>query len=174
MGNRISQVIVVLGVALGLLSLHVRYDLQNVIAVANPLEHMLAAAASGNQELAGGQPDASGALATTLAKGVLAALAKHSFVLQTSHRPTLLLEWLAIGIALSLGVVHLITTPAGLSVTLPCPSCGETETVRATLRSRVVKDQDGSGHLALRVRSPKAEHVCGQLALGLAEGARTR
>ena len=85
-----------LGVALGLLSLRVRYDLQNVIAVANPLEHMLAAAASSDQELAGGQPDVTGALVVSLAKGLLASLAKHSFVLQTSHRPTLLLEWLAI------------------------------------------------------------------------------
>lgn len=85
-----------LGVGLGLLSLYIRFNSQNVIAVANPLEHMLAAAVSSNQELAGGQSSVTGALAVNLAKGLLAALAKHSFVFQTSHRPTLLLEWLAI------------------------------------------------------------------------------
>jgi hypothetical protein len=87
---------VTMGVAFGLLSLDIRYNPQNVIAVVNPIEHMLAAAVSSNQELAGRESSATGALAVTLAKGVLASLAKHSFVFQTSHRPSLLLEWLAI------------------------------------------------------------------------------
>jgi hypothetical protein len=91
-----------LGVSLGLLSLDIRYHPQNVIAVANPVEHMFAFAASGASVLINEPQMLTGAFALALARGVAVALAKHSFVLSTSSRPTLLLEWFAIGGAIVL------------------------------------------------------------------------
>jgi len=84
------------GLALGLLSLDIRYNPQNVIAVANPIEHMFTFAAASNTELDAAPEVLTGALTSTLINGLGMALAKHSFVFGTSHRPTLLLEWLAI------------------------------------------------------------------------------
>jgi hypothetical protein len=46
--------------------------------------------------------------------------------------------------------------------------------VEARLQARVTKDSDGSGALALRVRSAKSAHLCNQPTLGLAEGPRER
>lgn len=91
-----------LGVALGLLSLDIRYYPQNVIAVANPIEHMFAFGASGASELAHEPQMLTGAFALALAKGLLQSLAVHSFVFDTTARPTLLLEWFAIAGAIVL------------------------------------------------------------------------
>jgi hypothetical protein len=92
----------VFGLSLGLLSLDIRYHPQNVIAVANPVEHMFAFAASGASVLVHEPQMLTGAFAVALAKGVAQALAMHSFVFSTSARPTLLLEWFAIGGAIVL------------------------------------------------------------------------
>jgi hypothetical protein len=86
----------VIGIALGLLSLDIRYQAQNVIAVANPVEHMFNLAASGASTLTYTPQMLTGAFAAALAKGFAQALALHSFVFSTSARPTLLLEWFAI------------------------------------------------------------------------------
>jgi hypothetical protein len=86
----------VVGIELGLLSLDIRYHVQNVIAVANPVEHMFASAALGASPLVHESQMLSGAFAAALAKGVVQSLALHSFVFSTSARPTLLLEWFAI------------------------------------------------------------------------------
>jgi hypothetical protein len=86
----------VVGLGLGLLSLDIRYQPENVIAVANPVEHMFAFAASGASALVHEQQMLSGALVLALAKGLVQSLAMHSFVFSTSARPTLLLEWFAI------------------------------------------------------------------------------
>jgi hypothetical protein len=86
----------VVGIELGLLSLDIRYHVQNVIAVANPVEHMFASAALGASLLVHESQMLTGAFAAALAKGLLQALALHSFVFNTSARPTLLLEWFAI------------------------------------------------------------------------------
>lgn len=67
-----------------------------------------------------------------------------------------------------------LTAPIAIDVTIACPSCGQTATVNAKLSARVVRDSDGSGHLALRTRAAKAAHVCNQTVLGLAEGERVR
>lgn len=64
--------------------------------------------------------------------------------------------------------------PARVAVILRCPSCHESTTVEATLSARVVRDSDGTGHLALRTRAAKVAHLCGQQSLGLAEGPRVR
>jgi len=84
------------GIELGLLSLDIRYHVLNVIAVANPVEHLFAFAASGASVLTEEPQMLTGAFAVSLAKGVVRALATHSFVFSTSARPTLLLEWFAI------------------------------------------------------------------------------
>ena len=84
------------GIGLGLLSLYIRYQPQNVIAVANPVEHMFAFAASGASTLVHETQMLTGAFVVALAKGFAQALAMHSFVFSTSARPTLLLEWFAI------------------------------------------------------------------------------
>jgi hypothetical protein len=93
---------VALGVGLGLLSLYLRYDVHNVTADANPIEHMFAYAASGSSPLVSEPQVLSGALLVTLAQGLGRALAMHSFVLSTSARPTLLLEWFAVAGAIML------------------------------------------------------------------------
>jgi len=90
------------GLALGLLSLDIRYQPQNVVAVANPVEHMFASAASGASALVQEPQMLTGAFALALAKGFLQSLAVHSFVLNPTARPTLLLEWFAIAGALVL------------------------------------------------------------------------
>ena len=86
----------VVGIELGLLSLDIRYHVQNVIAVANPIEHMFASAAVATPTLTDEPQMLTGAFAWALAKGVMQSLALHSFVFSTSARPTLLLEWFAI------------------------------------------------------------------------------
>ncbi len=80
------------GSALGLLALYARYDLNAVIAVANPIEHLHAASATPDAQL----PTTS--VVTLGGKFILGlgkVLAAHTFLLPT-HRPTLLIEWLAI------------------------------------------------------------------------------
>jgi hypothetical protein len=68
----------------------------------------------------------------------------------------------------------LVETPAELSALLICPSCGMDARVTAKLFSRVTRDSDGSGSLALKMKSPKAQHICDQLSMGLDEGARVK
>lgn len=86
-----------LGVGLGLLSLYLRYDLLDIAAVANPIEHMFAFGIGGAPTLAGEQHVLSRAMVVALAEGIGRSLAMHTFVLSPSARPTLLLEWFAIG-----------------------------------------------------------------------------
>jgi hypothetical protein len=85
---------VIAGSGLTLLLLHIAYATDNVIAVVNPLEKMLtfadantASAASGSSPLA---------VALLLIQGVGSVLARYSFVLHSSARPTVFLTWLII------------------------------------------------------------------------------
>ena len=94
------------GIGLGLRSLYLRYNLLDVAAVANPIEHMFAFGIGGAPALAGEQHVLSVALVVALAEGVGRALAVHTFVLSPSARPTLLLEWFAIGGAVALWRRH--------------------------------------------------------------------
>ena len=84
------------GIALGLLSLDIRYHVQNVIAVAHPVEHMFQSAAVATPMLTDEPQMLTGAFAFALVTGILRSLALHSFIFNTSARPTLLLEWFAI------------------------------------------------------------------------------
>jgi hypothetical protein len=67
-----------------------------------------------------------------------------------------------------------LAEPKTVSVELVCPQCDEPTWIEARMQTRVTRDTDGNGALALRVRSAKAAHVCDQPNLGLAEGARER
>jgi hypothetical protein len=95
-GTIAAMAALVVGIGLGLLSLDILYHPKNVIAVANPIEHMFASAALGASSLVHEPQVLTGAFAGALAKGLLQALALHTFVFNTSARPTLLLEWFAI------------------------------------------------------------------------------
>lgn len=95
-GTVAAMAALVAGIGLGLLSLDIRYHLFNVIAVANPVEHMFASAAVATPTLTNEPQMLTGAFAFALAKGIAQSLALHSFIFNTSARPTLLLEWFAI------------------------------------------------------------------------------
>ena len=75
-----------------LLLLNLHYDARNVIAVANPLEKMLTFADTETTDAA----NASGPLAMIglLFQGLGSVLARYTFVLQPSARPTVFLTWL--------------------------------------------------------------------------------
>lgn len=71
--------------------------------------------------------------------------------------------------------IDLVTTPASIPVALVCPACGQVEIVAARIQTRQIRDQEGNGNaLALRTKAAKVAHTCGQMALGLVEGARER
>src|ERR1043166_6592447 len=96
LGTITAMAALVIGLALGLLLLDIRYHTSNVIAIADPIEHMFAFAAAGASALVPEPQMLTGAFAIMLAKGFVQALALHSFAFNTSARPTLLLEWFAI------------------------------------------------------------------------------
>ena len=87
---------VVIGLALGVLTLLICYHPQNVMAVANPVEHLFAFTHVWAAKPDGDLKIMSGALLSSLVEGLRVSLANHSFVFWPTHRPTLLLEWLAI------------------------------------------------------------------------------
>jgi hypothetical protein len=87
-----SMAAVALGAAAALLLLNVDYNTGNVIAVVNPLEKMLtfadastASAASGSSLLA---------VVLLLLDGLASVLARYTFILHSSPRPTVFLTWL--------------------------------------------------------------------------------
>jgi hypothetical protein len=73
----------IVGLGLGLLSLDIRYQPENLVAVANPVEHMFAFAASGASTLVNEQQMLTGTFVLALAKGLAQSLAMHSFVFST-------------------------------------------------------------------------------------------
>jgi hypothetical protein len=86
------------GAALALLLLDVDYNTSNVIAVANPLEKMLTFADAGTADVASGSNPF--AVVLLLLDGLASVLARYTFVLHSSPRPTVFLIWLIVpGIA---------------------------------------------------------------------------
>jgi hypothetical protein len=83
------------GCGLGLLALDIHYNPQNVLVVVNPLEHLAYWAGTSDPHLAQGGI-LGGALIHSLIEGVGGMLARRTFVLQSSPRPTIFLEWLVI------------------------------------------------------------------------------
>jgi hypothetical protein len=87
-----SMFAIVAAASIVLLLLNLHYDARNVIAVANPLEKMLTFADAETTDAA----NASGPLAMIglLFQGLGSVLARYTFVLQPSARPTVFLSWL--------------------------------------------------------------------------------
>jgi hypothetical protein len=84
------------GAALALSSLYIRYHPQDVLEAVNPLEHLFVAATASHQDLAETHGILSGSLLGKLAAGIGEMLARRTFVLAPSPRPTIALEWLVV------------------------------------------------------------------------------
>ncbi|MBI5319266.1 hypothetical protein [Bradyrhizobium sp.] len=82
------------GASLTLLLLYLEYDSRNVIAIANPLEKMLTFADTVTSDVANG-PGILGILGL-LVEGIGSVLARYTFVLHSSPRPTVFLTWLIV------------------------------------------------------------------------------
>jgi hypothetical protein len=82
------------GASIALLALNVAYNTSNVIAVVNPLEKMLIFADADTAKAAGGSSIA--AIVLLLLEGLGSVLARYSFVLHSSPRPTVFLIWLIV------------------------------------------------------------------------------
>jgi hypothetical protein len=89
-----SILAVAAGAALALLLLDVDYNTSNVIAVANPLEKMLTFADAGTAHVANGSNPF--AVVLLLLDGLASVLARYTFVLHSSPRPTVFLIWLIV------------------------------------------------------------------------------
>jgi hypothetical protein len=89
-----SMFVLAAGALLTLLVLNLEYNSSNVIAVFNPLEKMLTFADAGTAEAADGS--SLWKILSLLLGGVASVLARYSFVLGTSPRPTVFLTWLIV------------------------------------------------------------------------------
>src|SRR5579863_462829 len=90
---------VVAGASVALLALNLEYSAGNVIAVVNPVEKMLAFADADTTAAANGS--SLWRVLWLLLGGIGSALARYSFVLHSSPRPTVFLVWLIVP-----GIVH--------------------------------------------------------------------
>ena len=82
------------GASIALLALDLEYNASNVIAVINPLEKMLTFADQNTTDVANGS--GLSAILLLLFDGVASVLARYSFVLHSSPRPTVFLAWLIV------------------------------------------------------------------------------
>jgi hypothetical protein len=89
-----SMFAIAAGASIALLTLDLEYNSGNVIAVVNPLEKMLTFADSDATNVANGL-DLSGILLLLL-DGIASVVARYTFVLQPSPRPTVFLTWLVV------------------------------------------------------------------------------
>jgi hypothetical protein len=95
-----AMAMLVAGACLALLLLNVHYNANNVIAVINPLEKMLVFADANTASAANGSSPV--AVLLLLLQGLGSVLARYSFVLHSSARPTVFLVWLIVpGIVLA-------------------------------------------------------------------------
>jgi hypothetical protein len=89
-----SMFAIAAGASIALLALDLEYNSSNVIAVFNPLEKMLTFADANTSEVANGS-NLSG-IVLLLLDGIASVLARYSFVLHSSPRPTVFLTWLIV------------------------------------------------------------------------------
>ena len=89
-----SMFAIAAGASIALLALDLEYNTSNVIAVVNPLEKMLTFADANTTDVANGS-SLSGILLLLL-DGVASVLARYTFVLHSSPRPTVFLTWLIV------------------------------------------------------------------------------
>ena len=82
------------GASIALLLLDLAYNANNVIAVFNPLEKMLTFADASTSNAANGSLVRFAVIFLLLLQGLGEVLARYSFVLHTSPRPTVFLIWL--------------------------------------------------------------------------------
>ncbi len=95
-----SMFAIAAGASMALLALDLEYNPGNVIAVFNPLEKMLIFADANTTDVASGSSPFG--IPLLLLDGVVSVLARYSFVLHSSPRPTVFLTWLIIpGIVLT-------------------------------------------------------------------------
>jgi hypothetical protein len=89
-----SMLAVVAGALIALLALNLAYNPSNVIAVVNPLEKMLTFADANTTDVANAS-DLKGIMQLLLG-GVASVVARYTFVLHSSPRPTVFLTWLIV------------------------------------------------------------------------------
>src|SRR5260370_462336 len=82
------------GAAIALLALDLDYNTSNVIAAVNPLEKMLTFADAGTTDAANGSNLWS--ILLLLVDGIASVVARYTFVLHSSPRPTVFLIWLIV------------------------------------------------------------------------------
>ena len=82
------------GASIALLALDLQYNAGNVIAVVNPLEKMLTFADANTTDVANGSNLS--AIVLLLLDGIASVVARYSFVLHSSPRPTVFLTWLIV------------------------------------------------------------------------------
>jgi hypothetical protein len=89
-----SMLAILAGASIALLVLDFQYSTGNVIAVVNPLEKMLTFADANTTDVANGSHLSS--IFLLLLDGVGSVIARYSFVLHSSPRPTVFLTWLIV------------------------------------------------------------------------------
>jgi hypothetical protein len=89
-----SMFAIIAGASVALLALDLEYSASNVIAVVNPLEKMLTFADAATADAASGS-GVSG-IFSLLLDGIASVVARYSFVLHSSPRPTVFLTWLIV------------------------------------------------------------------------------
>lgn len=89
-----SMFAIMAGASIALLALDLAYNASNVIAVVNPLEKMLSFADAATSDVANGSSPT--AILWLLLEGIGSVLARYSFVLHSSPRPTVFLTWLIV------------------------------------------------------------------------------
>jgi hypothetical protein len=107
------------GISLGLLALHIVFHSGNAAAVVNPLEQLFHYAGSSVPQLTDCQSITCGPLARVLIDGAIGVFTRRTFVLETSPRPAIFLEWLVIAgaiIAFRRGETKLVLQVGALMV----------------------------------------------------------
>ena len=108
---------VLAGCMIGLLALYARYNPGNVAVIFHPLEQMFQYASGSEPGLASG---GFAGQAQFLLESIAGVIARRTFVLSTSPRPTIFLEWFVIGavvIAIRRGEWQLVLQVAALMLT---------------------------------------------------------
>jgi hypothetical protein len=89
-----SMFAVAAGALVGLLALNLEFNAKDVVAVVNPLEKMLSFTDAGTADLANGASFKG--IVAPLFEGLASVIARYSFVLHSSPRPTVFLTWLIV------------------------------------------------------------------------------
>jgi hypothetical protein len=108
------------GCMIGLLALYARFHPDNVLVVFHPLETMLSWASASDPRLTAGHSLFDPARIQFLLQAVAGVIARRTFVLHTSPRPTIFLEWFVIAaaiIAVRRRQWHLVAGVAALMLT---------------------------------------------------------